>query len=86
MQKEPITKYKPWGTIDLPNRQWPNRTINKVPQWCSVDLRDGNQALPIPMGINEKLDLFELLCKIGLLKLKLDFHLQLKLNLTLPEN
>lgn len=73
MQKEPITKYKPWGTIDLPNRQWPNRTINKVPQWCSVDLRDGNQALPIPMGINEKLDLFELLCKIGFTQIEIGF-------------
>jgi 2-isopropylmalate synthase len=73
MQKEPITKYKPWGTIDLPNRQWPNRTINKVPQWCSVDLRDGNQALPVPMGINEKLDLFELLCKIGFTQIEIGF-------------
>ena len=61
MQKKPISKYKPWGTIDLPDRKWPERTIDRVPNWCSVDLRDGNQALPIPMGIKEKLELFDLL-------------------------
>jgi 2-isopropylmalate synthase len=73
MQKSPITKYKPWGTIDLPNRTWPNRTIDQVPHWCSVDLRDGNQALPIPMGIKEKLELFKLLVDIGFKEIEVGF-------------
>ena len=73
MQKKPFTKYKPWGTIDLPNRKWPDRTIQNVPEWCSVDLRDGNQALPIPMGVKEKLELFELLCKIGFKQIEIGF-------------
>ena len=73
MQKSPITKYKPWGTIDLPDRQWPGKTIDHVPQWCSVDLRDGNQALPIPMGVKEKLELFELLCSIGFKQIEIGF-------------
>ena len=73
MQNSPITKYKPWGTIDLPDRQWPSRTIDRVPYWCSVDLRDGNQALPIPMGIKEKLELFKLLCDIGFKQIEIGF-------------
>jgi len=73
MQNSPITKYKPWGVIDLPNRQWPNRTINQAPIWCSVDLRDGNQALPIPMGVKEKLELFKLLCQIGFHQIEIGF-------------
>ena len=73
MQNSPITKYKPWGTIDLPDRQWPGRTIDRVPYWCSVDLRDGNQALPIPMGVKEKLELFKLLCDIGFKQIEIGF-------------
>ena len=73
MQSSPITKYRPWGTIDLPNRKWPSRTIEKVPQWCSVDLRDGNQSLPIPMGIEQKLELFDLLTKIGFNEIEVGF-------------
>ena len=73
MQKSPITKYKPWGVIDLPDRQWPNRTIECAPQWCSVDLRDGNQALPIPMGVKEKLELFKLLCQVGFEQIEIGF-------------
>ena len=65
MLENPITKYRPWGTIDLPDRQWPNQTIDHAPIWCSVDLRDGNQALPIPMGVEQKLELFDLLTTIG---------------------
>ena len=60
MQKGNITKYRPFPTIDLPDRQWPSRSITTPPLWCSVDLRDGNQALPIPMGIKEKLEMFKL--------------------------
>ena len=73
MQDSPITKYQPWGTIDLPDRQWPSRTIDRVPLWCSVDLRDGNQALPIPMGVKEKLELFQLLCDIGFKQIEIGF-------------
>jgi 2-isopropylmalate synthase len=73
MQSSPITKYRPWGTIDLPNRKWPSRTIEKVPQWCSVDLRDGNQSLPIPMGIKQKLELFDLLTMIGFNEIEVGF-------------
>ena len=73
MQESPITKYRPWGTIDLPDRQWPNRTIDHAPIWCSVDLRDGNQALPIPMGIEQKLELFDLLTKIGFKEIEVGF-------------
>ena len=73
MQKSPTTKYKPWGTIDLPDRTWPEKSIDRVPQWCSVDLRDGNQALPIPMGIKEKLELFELLVQIGFKEIEVGF-------------
>jgi len=42
-------KYNPYPPINIPNRQWPNKTISKAPTWCSVDLRDGNQALVEPM-------------------------------------
>ena len=73
MQNCPITKYKPWGVIDLPDREWPNRTIDHAPIWCSVDLRDGNQALPIPMGVKEKLELFKLLCDIGFQQIEIGF-------------
>lgn len=73
MQKSPITKYKPWGTIDLPDRTWPAKTIDRVPHWCSVDLRDGNQALPIPMGIKEKLALFKLLVEVGFKEIEVGF-------------
>ena len=59
--KSPLTKYQPFAPIDLPNRQWPSRTITAAPIWCSVDLRDGNQALAIPMSVNEKLAMFQLL-------------------------
>ena len=73
MLKNPSTKYKPWGVIELPDRTWPDRTIDRVPDWCSVDLRDGNQSLPIPMGVKEKLEMFDLLCKIGFKQIEIGF-------------
>lgn len=73
MQKNPISKYKPWGTIDLADRKWPDRTIDRAPLWCSVDLRDGNQSLPIPMGVRQKLELFRLLCEIGFKQIEIGF-------------
>ena len=73
MQKSPITKYKPWGVIDLPNREWPSKTIDRAPIWCSVDLRDGTRPSPIPMGVKEKLELFKLLCDIGFKQIEIGF-------------
>ena len=73
MQNPPISKYRPWGTIDLPDRTWPDHVIDRVPIWCSVDLRDGNQALPIPMGVEQKLELFERLLKIGFKEIEVGF-------------
>ena len=57
----------------MPDRTWPDRVIDRVPIWCSVDLRDGNQALPIPMGVEQKLELFELLLKIGFKEIEVGF-------------
>src|SRR5262252_1750059 len=73
MQKGDIKKYQPFPTIDLPDRQWPSRTITTAPTWCSVDLRDGNQALPIPMGLKEKLRMFKLLVDIGFKEIEVGF-------------
>lgn len=66
-------KYKPYPTIDLPNRTWPSKTISKAPIWCSVDLRDGNQALPTPMGTKKKLAYFKLLADMGFKEIETAF-------------
>ncbi len=66
-------KYKPYPKIDLPDRRWPNRTINQAPIWCSVDLRDGNQALANPMTIDQKTEIFELLVKLGFKEIEVGF-------------
>jgi len=63
-----MAKYNPWNNIPLENRQWPNNTITTSPIWCSVDLRDGNQALAIPMNVEQKLAFFDLLLDIGIAK------------------
>ena len=73
MQKGTITKYQPFPPIDLPDRQWPSRTITTAPIWCSVDLRDGNQALPMPMGLKEKMEMFQLLIGIGFKEIEVGF-------------
>src|SRR5438876_8573815 len=73
MQKGHITKYQPFPPIDLPDRQWPSRTITSAPTWCSVDLRDGNQALAIPMSVAEKLQMFKLLVAIGFKEIEVGF-------------
>ncbi len=73
MQKPPITKYAPFPGIDLPDRQWPSRTIDRAPIWCSVDLRDGNQALAIPMSIDEKIEMFETLVQAGFKEIEVGF-------------
>ncbi|AMP21408.1 2-isopropylmalate synthase [endosymbiont 'TC1' of Trimyema compressum] len=66
-------KYKAFPSIDFKERTWPNSTITKAPIWCSVDLRDGNQALPIPMGVEEKLALYKLLIKMGFKQIEVCF-------------
>jgi len=66
-------KYRPYPQIDLPNRQWPNKIITHAPKWCSVDLRDGNQALINPMSMEKKLELFTLLLKLGFKEIEVGF-------------
>lgn len=73
MQKGTITKYKAFPQIDLPDRTWPGKTIDHAPIWTSVDLRDGNQALAIPMTVDEKLEYFDLLVKIGFKEIEVGF-------------
>ncbi len=66
-------KYKVPESIDLSARQWPSKTLSASPAWCSVDLRDGNQALPNPMDPNQKLEYFQLLCEIGFKEIEVGF-------------
>ena len=66
-------KYIPFVPVSLPNRTWPNNRIEKAPTWCSVDLRDGNQALVTPMNLQEKLDCFKLLVDIGFKEIEVGF-------------
>lgn len=73
MQKDRIAKYRPAVQINLPDRQWPNRVIDKAPIWCSVDLRDGNQALAIPMSVAEKMEMFETLVEVGFKQIEVGF-------------
>ncbi len=73
MQPAPITKYQPFPPVSLAGRQWPNRTITHPPIWCSVDLRDGNQALAVPMDVDEKIEFFELLVRIGFKEIEVGF-------------
>jgi 2-isopropylmalate synthase len=64
----PIHKYRPFHeqfTVELPDRTWPTKRIDKAPRWCAVDLRDGNQALIEPMNPERKMRLFELLVRMG---------------------
>ena len=63
---EHAKQYVPFERVSLPDRQWPDKIITKAPVWCSVDLRDGNQSLIIPMSLEEKVEFFKLLVKIKL--------------------
>lgn len=72
-QTIPKGKYRAYPAIDLPNRVWPTKTITNAPVWCSVDLRDGNQALINPMDMNKKLELFTLLLKLGFKEIEVGF-------------
>ena len=71
--KPSFQKYRPFEQIPLPDRQWPSRVIDKAPIWCSVDLRDGNQALVDPMNMEEKLEFFKALCDIGFKEIEVGF-------------
>jgi 2-isopropylmalate synthase len=73
MKTETITKYRPFPAVELSDRTWPDRTIDAAPTWCSVDLRDGNQALPIPMSVEEKLEMFDLLVEVGFKEIEIGF-------------
>ncbi len=73
MQRGVIDKYRPFPAIDLPDRAWPNRTIDRAPIWCSVDLRDGNQALINPMNLQQKLSMFSLLVEVGFKEIEVGF-------------
>ena len=68
-----VNKYKPFEPIKLENRKWPSNVINKAPLWCSVDLRDGNQALIEPMGAERKDRMFSLLCELGFKEIEIGF-------------
>src|SRR5271156_4778653 len=69
----PATKYRPFPAVKMSERAWPTRTITKAPTWCSVDLRDGNQALAVPMSVEEKLEYFDLLVKLGFKEIEIGF-------------
>jgi 2-isopropylmalate synthase len=72
-QKMPFEKYQPWIPIVLRDRTWPNRRIEKAPLWCSVDLRDGNQALIDPMTVERKRRMFDVLVKMGFKEIEVGF-------------
>src|SRR3954453_21887888 len=77
MPKAPFSKkagrYIPFAPIDLPDRTWPSRVITAPPQWCSVDLRDGNQALIDPMDGQRKRRMFDLLVELGYREIEVGF-------------
>ena len=73
MHKQPSKKYRPFPPVSLPDRQWPNRVLTHAPIWCSVDLRDGNQALAVPMNVGQKLELFQTLVKCGFKEIEVGF-------------
>ena len=73
MKIDPTKKYNAFPLVDLPDREWPNRRTDTAPTWCSVDLRDGNQALAVPMNVEQKLELFQLLVDIGFKEIEVGF-------------
>ncbi len=73
MRPESVKKYRSYPVVDLPDRVWPGKTITKPPSWCSVDLRDGNQALIQPMDLKKKLELFQLLIDVGFKEIEVGF-------------
>ncbi len=73
MSTMPISKYRAYAPVNLPDRKWPSQVLTKAPIWCSVDLRDGNQALIEPMGVERKNRMFNLLVKMGFKEIEVAF-------------
>ncbi|GGD05444.1 2-isopropylmalate synthase [Halopseudomonas salina] len=73
MLKDPSSKYRAFEPVDIPDRQWPSRTLTEVPIWCSSDLRDGNQSLIEPMDPARKLKFFQTLVKVGVKQIEVAF-------------
>ena len=73
MLRNPSTKYRPFPQVNLPDRQWPSRTITNAPRWLSTDMRDGNQALIDPMDAEKKTRFFDLLLKVGIKEIEVGF-------------
>ena len=73
MLKNPASKYRPFHPVSLPDRRWPDRVLTAAPTWCSVDLRDGTQALAVPMNVSQKLELFDALVKCGFKEIEVGF-------------
>ena len=73
MLQQPAAKYRPFPAVDLPDRQWPSRTITAPPVWMSTDLRDGNQALFEPMNADRKMRMFRTLCSVGFKEIEVAF-------------
>ena len=73
MKRMPKGKYRPFSPVDLPDRRWPEAAITAAPVWCSVDLRDGNQALIDPMDVHRKRRLFEVLVRLGFKEIEVGF-------------
>jgi 2-isopropylmalate synthase len=73
MLRDPSAKYQPFPLIELPDRRWPSQSLSAAPLWCSVDLRDGNQALAVPMNVGQKLEMFDALVKCGFKEIEVGF-------------
>ena len=90
MLKNPAEKYRRFQPVQLADRQWPSRVLTHAPRWCSVDLRDGNQALAVPMNVAQKLELFQALVKCGFKDIEVGFpsasNTEFRFNRLLIEN
>jgi len=73
MFANPSAKYRPFPPVPITDRRWPSETLSKAPIWCSVDLRDGNQALAVPMNVSQKLEMFDALVKCGFKEIEIGF-------------
>ncbi|SDO82290.1 2-isopropylmalate synthase [Desulforhopalus singaporensis] len=73
MKQKYINKYRPYPAVVMPQRSWPDKRIEKAPTWCSVDLRDGNQALIQPMNLEKKLEMFRLITGMGFKEIEVGF-------------
>ncbi|MBU2571485.1 MAG: 2-isopropylmalate synthase [Gammaproteobacteria bacterium] len=73
MLQQPATQYRPFPSVNIVDRQWPNKTITTSPIWMSTDLRDGNQALIEPMNVERKMRMFRMLCEIGFKEIEVAF-------------